>query len=98
MGLGCTVTTLCDIVFMADTAWMADTHVSVALVAGDGGAVTWPAHTSLLKAKQYLLTGDPVPAAEGRLYLKKNSAKEYGVGTVPTAPLSQAAQPAKSTP
>lgn len=64
VGLGCTVTTLCDIVFMADTAFLADPHVSVALVAGDGGAVTWPAHTSLLKAKQYLLTGDRIPAQE----------------------------------
>ncbi len=64
VGLGCTVATLCDIVFMADTAWMADTHVSVALVAGDGGAVTWPAHTSLLRAKQYLLTGDRLGAEE----------------------------------
>ena len=64
VGLGCTVTTLCDIVFMAEGAFLADTHVSVALVAGDGGAVTWPAMTSLLKAKQYLLTGDRIPSAE----------------------------------
>jgi enoyl-CoA hydratase len=64
VGLGCTVTTLCDIVFMAEGAFLADTHVSVALVAGDGGAVTWPAMTSLLRAKQYLLTGDRIPAAQ----------------------------------
>lgn len=64
VGLGCTITTLCDIVFMADTAFLADTHVSVALVAGDGGAVTWPAMTSLLRAKQYLLTGDRLSATE----------------------------------
>jgi enoyl-CoA hydratase/carnithine racemase len=64
VGLGCTITTLCDIVFMADTAFLADTHVSVALVAGDGGAVTWPAMTSLLRAKQYLLTGDRLSAPE----------------------------------
>jgi len=64
VGLGCTITTLCDIVFMAETAFLADTHVSVALVAGDGGAVTWPAMTSLLRAKQYLLTGDRLSAAE----------------------------------
>lgn len=63
VGLGCTVATLCDIVFMAEGSFMADTHVGVALVAGDGGAVTWPAHTSLLRAKQYLLTGDRVDAA-----------------------------------
>ena len=51
---------LCDVVFVADTADLADPHVAVALVAGDGGAITWPHHTSLLKAKQYLLTGDRV--------------------------------------
>ena len=61
VGLGCTLATLCDIVFLADTARLADPHVAVALVAGDGGAVTWPHLTSLLKAKQYLLTGDRIP-------------------------------------
>ena len=64
VGLGCTVATACDIVFMADDTFLADPHVTVALVAGDGGAVTWPALTSLLKAKQYLLTGDRIPAHE----------------------------------
>ena len=64
VGLGCTVATACDIVFMAETAFFADPHVTVALVAGDGGAITWPALTSLLKAKQYLLTGDRMPARE----------------------------------
>jgi enoyl-CoA hydratase/carnithine racemase len=64
VGLGCTITTLCDIVFMADTAFLADPHVSVALVAGDGSAVSWPALTSLLRAKQFLLTGDRIPAQE----------------------------------
>jgi enoyl-CoA hydratase len=64
VGLGCTLSTLCDIVFVADDTYLADPHVAVALVAGDGGAITWPAHTSLLKVKQYLLTGDRVPAVE----------------------------------
>ena len=64
VGLGCTVATACDIVFMAEDAFLADPHVTVALVAGDGGAVTWPSLTSLLKAKQYLLTGDRMPARE----------------------------------
>ena len=64
VGLGCTVTTLCDIVFLAEDAFLADPHVSVALVAGDGGAVTWPAMTSLLRAKQYLLTGDRLSATQ----------------------------------
>jgi enoyl-CoA hydratase len=64
VGLGCTVATGCDIVFISESAFMADPHVTVALVAGDGGAVTWPACTSLLKAKQYLLTGDRMSATE----------------------------------
>jgi enoyl-CoA hydratase len=64
IGLGCTLATLCDIVVLADSARLADPHVTVALVAGDGGAVTWPHLTSMLKVKQYLLTGDPIPAAE----------------------------------
>jgi enoyl-CoA hydratase len=63
VGLGCTLATLCDIVFIAEETYLADPHVAVALVAGDGGAVTWPAHTSLLHAKRYLLTGDRIPAA-----------------------------------
>jgi enoyl-CoA hydratase/carnithine racemase len=64
IGLGCTLMTLCDIVFVADTATVADPHVTVALVAGDGGAVTWPHLTSLVKAKQYLLTGDAMTPDE----------------------------------
>jgi enoyl-CoA hydratase len=64
VGLGATLMSLCDIVFIADSAFIADPHVSVALVAGDGSAVTWPAYTSLLKVKQYVLTGDRIPAAE----------------------------------
>jgi enoyl-CoA hydratase/carnithine racemase len=64
VGLGCTLSTLCDVVYIADDAYLADPHVAVALVAGDGGAVTWPAHTSLLTAKRYLLTGDRITAAE----------------------------------
>jgi enoyl-CoA hydratase/carnithine racemase len=64
VGLGATLSTLCDVVFIADSTFLQDPHVAVALVAGDGGAVTWPAHVSLLRAKRYLLTGDRVPAEE----------------------------------
>jgi enoyl-CoA hydratase len=64
VGLGCTLASLCDIVFISKTAFLADPHVKVGLVAGDGGAVTWPWNTSLLKAKEYLLTGDRIPADE----------------------------------
>jgi enoyl-CoA hydratase len=64
VGLGCTLSSLCDAVFVADDTYLADPHVAVALVAGDGAAITWPAHTGLLQAKRYLLTGDRIPAAQ----------------------------------
>lgn len=64
VGLGCTLATLCDVVFAADDTFVADPHVTVGLVAGDGSAVTWPYLTSLLKAKEYLLTGERIPAAK----------------------------------
>lgn len=60
VGLGCSVVVLCDIVLMAESSYLADPHVSVGLVAGDGGAATWPLFTSLLRAKEYLLTGDRI--------------------------------------
>ncbi len=63
VGLGCSLAGLSDIVLMEESAYMADPHVSVGLVAADGGALTWPAMMSLLKAKEYLYTGDRIPAA-----------------------------------
>jgi enoyl-CoA hydratase len=64
VGLGCTVVSACDAVFMSTQSYLADPHVSVALVAGDGGAVTWPLNAGLLRAKQYLLTGDRIAPEE----------------------------------
>jgi enoyl-CoA hydratase len=62
VGLGCSVLALSDIVYMADTAFIADPHVPLGLVAGDGGPLSWPAHMSLMLAKEYLLTGDRISA------------------------------------
>jgi len=64
VGLGCSIAVTCDIVYIAESAFMADTHVSIGLVCGDGGAVTWPLLMGLLKAKEYLLTGDRIPAEQ----------------------------------
>jgi enoyl-CoA hydratase len=64
VGLGASIALLCDVVFMAESATIADPHVRVGLVAGDGGTVIWPLAVGPARAKQYLLTGDPVSAAE----------------------------------
>jgi enoyl-CoA hydratase len=64
VGLGASLALLCDVIFMADTATIADPHVMVGIVAGDGGAAIWPLAVGPARAKQYLLTGDPVQAAE----------------------------------
>jgi enoyl-CoA hydratase len=62
VGLGATLALACDIVFAADSAKLGDPHVNVGLVAGDGGAILWPARIGFARAKEYLLTGDLVPA------------------------------------
>ncbi|HEY1741069.1 MAG TPA: enoyl-CoA hydratase/isomerase family protein [Acidimicrobiia bacterium] len=63
VGLGCSVVALSDVVYMAESAYLADPHVTVGLVAADGGPLTWPLHTSLLLAKEYAFTGDRISAA-----------------------------------
>jgi enoyl-CoA hydratase len=62
VGLGCSLVALSDVVYMAESAHLADPHVLIGLVAADGGPVTWPLLTSLQLAKEYALTGDRIPA------------------------------------
>ncbi|MFA5883284.1 MAG: enoyl-CoA hydratase/isomerase family protein [Acidimicrobiia bacterium] len=62
VGLGCSVIALSDVVYMAESAFLSDPHVTVGLVAADGGPLTWPLHTSLLLAKEYAFTGDRISA------------------------------------
>jgi enoyl-CoA hydratase len=64
MGLGASIALLCDVVVMAETATIGDPHVRVGIVAGDGGTVAWPLAVGPMRAKRWLLTGDPVPAGE----------------------------------
>lgn len=77
VGLGCSLAVLCDIVLMAETAHLADPHVAVGLVAGDGGAAFWPLLTPILRSREYLYTGDRIPAS---------TAVDLGLATRTTAP------------
>ena len=63
-GLGATIALFCDVIFASESAKIGDPHVSVGLVAGDGGAVIWPQLIGYARAKEYLLTGDLIPAPE----------------------------------
>lgn len=64
MGLGANVVLGTDAVVAWRKARIADPHVKIGLVAGDGGAFLWPTSAGMLRAKRYLLTGDPITAEE----------------------------------
>ncbi|WP_280459214.1 enoyl-CoA hydratase/isomerase family protein [Nocardia carnea] len=64
VGLGASIAILCDIVLISDSAHLADPHVAVGLVAGDGGAAFWPLLTPILRTREYLYTGDRIDAAK----------------------------------
>jgi len=64
IGLGCSLAVLCDIVLLSDRARLADPHVAVGVVAADGGAAVWPVLTSMVRAKEYLFTGDRIAPEE----------------------------------
>jgi enoyl-CoA hydratase len=64
IGLGATVALSGDALVAARSATLADTHVVVGLVAGDGGCLVWPASAGMLRARRHLLTGDPLTAEE----------------------------------
>lgn len=64
VGLGSTIALLCDVSFVAESARIGDPHVAVGLVAGDGGAVIWPQLIGFARAKEYLMTGKLLTAAE----------------------------------
>ena len=64
VGLGCTLALYCDFVIAVDSARLADPHVRVGLVAGDGGAVAWTNYLGHIRAKKYLLTGDFISATD----------------------------------
>ncbi|EPL15601.1 enoyl-CoA hydratase/isomerase family protein [Pseudomonas sp. CF161] len=64
MGLGATLALMCDVLIIAEDAQIADTHVPIGLVAGDGGALAWPLAMPFGAAKYYLMTGERLNGIE----------------------------------
>ena len=64
VGLGCSLALLSDLVLIADDTYLADPHVQVGLVAGDGGAYVLPLIVGLTRAKELLFLGDRVSAED----------------------------------
>ena len=64
VGLGCSLASMSDLVLVEEQAYFADPHVALGLVAADGGALTWPLLTSLIRAKEYILLGSRLSAAD----------------------------------
>jgi enoyl-CoA hydratase len=64
IGIGATLALFADIVYMADDAKIGDPHAKAGMVAGDGGAVIWPALVGVHRAKEFLMLGSLVTAPE----------------------------------
>ena len=64
MGLGATLPLLCDLVVATDDCKIADPHVNIGLVAGDGGSLIWPQQMGYAKARKFLLLGEPILGKE----------------------------------
>src|SRR6201988_690781 len=60
VGAGVTVALLCDLVVMAQDAFLSDPPVALGLLDRPGGIVFWPLLTGLSSAKEHLLLGDRV--------------------------------------
>jgi enoyl-CoA hydratase len=66
VGLGATLAVCCDIIVAAEHARFGDPHVRIGLTAGDGCALVLPHLIGHTRAKELLLTGDLISAAEAR--------------------------------
>lgn len=66
IGLGATIALFCDIVVASEEARIGDPHVSIGLVAGDGGCIIWPLLVGMNRAKEMLMTGKLLKAEEAK--------------------------------
>ncbi len=68
VGLGASLVSLCDLAIASDTAFLADPHLGVGLVPADGAALLWPMMIGLMRAKEYIFTGERIPAATAQAW------------------------------
>ena len=66
VGLGCSLAVACDVMLMAEDAYLSDPHVSRGLVAGDGGAALLPELLPLPVARRMLFAGERLSAEKAR--------------------------------
>src|SRR5262245_18026073 len=64
VGLGATIALFCDVIVAWEKARFGDPHVRVGIVAGDGGAIIWPALLGPARAKEFLMRGHLVNGAD----------------------------------
>jgi enoyl-CoA hydratase len=64
VGLGATIALFCDVIVASEKARFGDPHVRVGIVAGDGGAIIWPALIGPARAKEFLMRGHLVNGAD----------------------------------
>jgi enoyl-CoA hydratase len=62
-GLGVNLALACDLVYASENAKFCDSHVKMGIAPGDGGAALWPLLIGFHRAKEMIMTGDPI---EGR--------------------------------
>lgn len=60
IGLGATIALYSDLCYAVEGIKIGDPHVAVGFAAGDGGALIWPQLIGYMRAREFLLTGDPI--------------------------------------
>jgi enoyl-CoA hydratase len=95
VGLGCSLSSLSDLVVMEQQAYLSDPHIAIGLVAGDGGALTWPLSMGLQRTKEWLLLGGRITAEQALQYGLANRVVPQGesVATAKTLATRLAALP-----
>lgn len=64
VGLGSSLAGFADLVVIEEDAFLADPHVALGLVAGDGSVLSWPQHVGVQRAKEWILLGARISADE----------------------------------